>query len=622
MTVETSWVLSLIDQVTPGTKKMSRGIDAVADDIDGLGDEISDLLNDEVDDLVDGLSGLDEGFKGLDEGMFSMSETAEGATEVLSGIFGGLGLGKFSLVTGGFAAVKKGINGVTTASLKFLATPIGAAIAALSIIGIATSAFVQYNEAAAEANMITQQITQLSGDAIGDARVRAQAIENTFGKDFNQTLDQATSLVTAFGITYDEAFDTIEKGMIRGGMANDEFAESIIEYPRLFADAGYSALDFQRIVNTGIDMAIYSDKFPDAIKEFNLSITEGTESSRAALENAFGAKFTNRLFKEVKKGSITAKDALIEISKEVERIGVNSQQAQQLTADLFRGAGEDVGGLEVILEAVNASLIDQEKALTPLQYVLKETADANRDLAKAQAEALESEDYIEFSHSVSVFWTKTKTLWYEGVTYITGLFNDLVEWQVTKFTQFTATVSAVPAVFASVFVDLKNQIFDIIGTFTGLGDIIGKLFKLDFDGAKEDFKKFKTDFSKEVSELESPAKNFYEKLDGVYQTTGEKVKEQFDKNRKGAVAASDLNAQKSVMGTSDKDSKKTNKNGSNSESGLSGSGGSGRSITMNLDIKNYFTYSGKTNENDAVKAAEQIVSKITDRLRDNIIAIG
>src|SRR5690606_34034669 len=159
---------------------------------------------------------------------------------------------------------------------------------------------------------------------------------------------------------------------------------------------------------TGIDLGMYSDKLPDAIKEFGISVTEQTQSSRDALENAFGKKFTDKLFKNISNGSITAKQALQEIAKETERVGVNSKDAAVLTADLFRGAGEDAGGFTNIIDAMNTVLNETPDALTEIESHLDSVADANLRLAEAKKEALESDDYIAFAQQMESFWTEIK----------------------------------------------------------------------------------------------------------------------------------------------------------------------------------------------------------------------
>lgn len=350
--------------------------------------------------------------------------------------YSSVSLGKFqdafsSLLSGdliGFKdatnGIKGGIMGMTKAAWAFVATPIGAAIAALAAIAVATKLWFNYNETALEANRITQQMTQLSGDALDDARVRGKAIEKTFGTDFKQSLEVAKNLVQAFGISYEEAFDRIEDGLIRGGKESDEFMKSLKEYPKLFAQAGFTVEEFQRIVNTGIDMGVYDDKLPDAIKEFSLAIMEETTTAREAIENAFGKEFTDKVFKGIQDGSLSSKDALQLISAEAETIGLNAQQAQLLTADLFKGAGEDAGGALVIFEAVNAALNEQVRALTPLEAEIQRVADANHRLEQAQNDALKSDQYSAFVNDISVSWTNFKAGFFEGMNSFLDLLVD------------------------------------------------------------------------------------------------------------------------------------------------------------------------------------------------------
>jgi hypothetical protein len=64
----------------------------------------------------------------------------------------------------------------------------------------------------------------------------------------------------------------------------------------------------------------------------------------------------SRLLKGIKDGSISVKQALSLISEEAKRIGLNAQQAQQLTADLFRGAGEDGGALKIFEDVIQLKI--------------------------------------------------------------------------------------------------------------------------------------------------------------------------------------------------------------------------------------------------------------------------
>ena len=288
--------------------------------------------------------------------------------------------GNVQQIQAGLKGIVGNIKGITKAALAFIATPFGAALAIVTAVGLGVKKWVEYNLEIEKTNQLVRDLTQESGVAIDIIRIRAEELANTFEVDVKESIESAKSLVNGFGISYSEAFDIIEEGAIRGKLKNGEFLDSLKEYPVQFKNAGFSAQDFANIVSTGIDLSIYSDKLPDAIKEFALSVTEQTPAAKEALTNAFGPEFTGKLMQGLKNGSITAKEALAQISAEAENIGLNSQQAQLLTADLFKGAGEDAGGALKIFEAVNLALNEQKKPLTDIQQLQKEQLDANKEL--------------------------------------------------------------------------------------------------------------------------------------------------------------------------------------------------------------------------------------------------
>src|SRR5690606_31531066 len=106
-----------------------------------------------------------------------------------------------------------------------------------------------YNASTKESLILTEQFTGLTGASADAIRQQAQALTDTFkGTDFTENLKAAQKLVENFGITYEEAFDQISRGLANGGLANDEFFDSIREYPVFFAKAGYSVQEFMDLI--------------------------------------------------------------------------------------------------------------------------------------------------------------------------------------------------------------------------------------------------------------------------------------------------------------------------------------------------------------------------------------
>lgn len=355
----------------------------------------------------------------LREEIDSTTDSLGAASGAFSNLFTGLSSGNLPLAAQGLTGIKTAIIATTKAAWAFVSTPVGAAIAALAGVVAITKQWYDYNKELSKATQLTAAITKLTGDELDTTRQRAKAIANTFEQDFEELLNASSALVSEFGISYQEAFDSIEDGLAKGGYANEEFLESLREYPTFFAQAGYSIKEFQNLLNTGADLSIYQDKLPDAIKEFALSVNEQTTAVSEALQNAFGTQFTDRLLKGVKDGSISVKEALVLVANEAERVGLNSQQAAQLTADLFRGAGEDAGGALKIFNAVNLSLENQKRPLTELEKNFKELTAKAKEAAEAEERAFGSKGFAKWEKNFTMFFSAVKREFYDFV-YVLG----------------------------------------------------------------------------------------------------------------------------------------------------------------------------------------------------------
>lgn len=478
---------------------------AAAKQVDRLGKELDYAKKEQLEFL--------DATKKTDKEVKESTESLEDYGQSLSNIFNGIRNGDFQSVKEGFEGISGGIKGATKAAWGFIATPVGAAIAVLTGVAIAAREWVAYNEAASKAIITTEQITGLTGQVADDARLRAQALAETFeGTSFEENLRTAKVLVEQFGIGFNEAFDTIEDGLIKGQGQNDEYFRSLKEYPTFFAQAGFSAQEFKNIIEAGYDLGIYDDKLPDALKEFDLSIREQTTATKDALLNAFGAPFTEELLSRVTKGEITTKEALSEVTKEAQRQGLTVQQIAQLTADLFRGAGEDAGGALKLFEALGVAAGKANEELSPLEQSTKELSIANLELAIAQDEALKSDNYLAFTRDLEIFWKRLKTLFYNGISFITDSFQGVQDFIVVSIVSMTTTFKSFPTIVRQGFKEIVEDAKAVIGSFTGLGDVLENLLNFNFSGAKEAAIDFKENFSKAFNETKQSAKGVVDEL--------------------------------------------------------------------------------------------------------------
>lgn len=404
--------------------------------------------NKELKETTKRLNEVRDDMRETEDAMGDVGDVTDQLTGAFSDVFQGLRGGNLQQANAGLMVLRGNLKALTAQAWAFITTPLGAALAAVGVVVAAWKVFDDYNADVREATILTERLTGLQGEQADRARVHAKAMEETFGADFKENLKAAKALVNEFEITYEEALDTIEEGLIKGGAANDEYFDSLREYSTFFAQAGYSAQEFRDIINTGYDLGIYSDKLPDAIKEFGLSVKEQTASTRDAFKNAFGSEFTDELFEGINNGSITVKDALQLTAQESERMSITVQENAQLTADAFRGAGEDAGGALAIFEAVNQAYAEQNRALTPLEEQVKKVAEANRELEQAQNDALKSDKYTAFVNDLKVTWIKAKA---DFFIFINGITEGLVQadtafrrfvFQTVQYTKDAFTIGA------------------------------------------------------------------------------------------------------------------------------------------------------------------------------------
>lgn len=327
-------------------------------------------------------------------------------------------------IQGGIDNAKTALNGLVASARAFIASPIGIAVTALIGIGLAAKELWDYNNANREAIQLIEQTANVSREAAKAIRQQSQAISDTYGTENQENIRAAKSLVENFGISYEEAFNQVSRGLARGGAANDEFFDSIREYPVFFAKAGYSVQEFIDLINESFESGVYSDKLIDAIKEADISLREQTTATRDALVNAFGAPFADDILKRVRTGQTSVKDALNEIAQEAEKTALSEQQLGQLTADIFRGAGEDVGGAAKMFELMRGAVDSANEPLTETEEHFQNLTKANEELQKAMDDALGSDSLMNFQQKWQITWVQIKTGFFE----VLGVLRQAQNW--------------------------------------------------------------------------------------------------------------------------------------------------------------------------------------------------
>ncbi|SHJ20465.1 Chromosome segregation ATPase [Cruoricaptor ignavus] len=442
---------------------------------------------------------LNDEFKALDKAVGDNQRSVGDYTDSIKKAFADLPellrsgdvLGSVNAIKGMTEDVQGAAKSMVT-GLKTAFQSLWAAIAAnpilvtLGAIVVAVGAYVkemwEYNQEIRVLNREVEQLAQTSGEATDALRKNASALSETFGGEFQERVRELNSLMKDFGITSDEAFKIYTEGLARGGVLNDEFAESVREYGPLLADAGYSAQEFINILNAGIELDIYNDKLPDAIKEGYLSLKEQTKATRDALVNAFGAPFTDELLIRIQHGKTTVAKGLDEIARKAEEANLNQQQLAQITADVFRGAGEDAGGAVKIFEALNKAQEYTIDNMTELQRQTVTLAELNKDLAEAKDEAFKSDSVIAFQADVEKAWKYIQIGWYNSLAAIQKFLGDAMKGFQLAFMNVRDAITSIPTMFANVLRGMRGDMLQFAEIARTAGDIIRAAFAFDVDG--------------------------------------------------------------------------------------------------------------------------------------------
>jgi len=168
---------------------------------------------------------------------------------------------------------------------------------------------------------------------------RVKAISDTFDQSTEEIIKTANAVSNAFDISFGQALSKIEEGFVAGSNASGEFLQSASEYPKLFEEAGFSADQFFKLINDQSTLGGFSDKLVDTVKEASISLRELTPATLAALK---GIGITEQQITQVI-GDQGLAGAIALVAKQLKTVEADSKQAGAVLADVFRGAGEDIG---------------------------------------------------------------------------------------------------------------------------------------------------------------------------------------------------------------------------------------------------------------------------------------
>lgn len=412
-----------------------------------------------------------------------------------------------------FTAIGDGAKALGKTLLGLLSNPVFLAIAGIAAAGAAFKWWYDYNAGLVEATRLTQQFTGKSGDDLKAFRNEVQAVADSFGADFRETLIATNALSQQFGISANEALQLVKDGFLSGADANGEFLDTLKEYPAYFKEAGISADQFVAIVAQTNKMGIFSDKGVDAIKEANLRLREMTTATAAALDG-IGIS-SEQVQKDLQTGAKTTFDVMRDISAKLNELPDSATQVGTAIADIFGGPGEDAG-------------LQYLRTLKDISTNMDEVKGKAGLLGQLQEEQLQSQ--IELQNALSGLFdatggnfetltTQAKVFVNQGLTAIIKGVIDIINYFIELYNEsvlIRAIWNGIVAGFKTTFDTLGNLFGFFIDIVKATGTALKGAFTLDFDDVKKGLSDYAAAYGNLVkAQVKDITQNFKEGLDDM-----------------------------------------------------------------------------------------------------------
>ena len=388
--------------------------------------------------------------------------------------------------SGALGIVSKDAMAASQAMMTLLSNPVFLAIAGIAGLGIAYHWWKDYNDGLAEASRLTTQFTGLVGQEMNGVRDSIQATADAFGKDFKETLQAADTLVAQFGISWQDAIDTINKGFAAGADINGDYLSNIKQYGPALRDAGLSAEEFVAVLQQ-TRSGIFSKDGLDAITKASKSLRDMSSSTAASLR-AVGIN-ADEMRDKLADGSITMMQAIQQVAGALKTVSGNSQEAGAIISDVFGKKGVAAGQEQLkAIEDLNMSLdslIESEGEYGEVQQQIVET----QTLINKYTAALFGSDGWDVLKKKAELYAKTLLL--NVLRNIVNIINKTIDLYNFSTKVFRGIAMAV-ALSVTTSWNAMRTFFKLVGdglsglgnSFKGFGTIIEGVFTLDVDKIK------------------------------------------------------------------------------------------------------------------------------------------
>ena len=373
--------------------------------------------------------------------------------------------------------------------------------------------FYDYNKGLVEASRLTKYFTGLTGDAMRSVRDNVQAVSDTFGKNFNETLKTANAMSKNLGVSVNEATDIIAKGLAAGGMNSEQYLSNLQRFSPTFQKMGMTA-EQAAVAMSQIDKAgVNSQRALMAMSRASLQLRTMSDGTAKSL-NAIGID-AQQMSQDVQSGARSVQDAMAEVARKLQETGSNSKEAAAVMKELFGARGESAigDGFLTFLAESNKGMEELLGKQDSLQRLKLKEVEVNKELNDVLASLFDmTGGGFESITLKCKIWIKEGLV--SAIKWVVDLINYFIDWY-NESLVLRAAVNGFIMAWKNGYATLKvifNVVIDAIKALgrnlKALGDIVEGVFTLSPEKVSKGFGKLMENFKVTWKEVANDAKSF------------------------------------------------------------------------------------------------------------------
>ena len=380
------------------------------------------------------------------------------------------------------------LDGVTTktqalgkALLGLLANPW--VLAFLGIVGVVAGFkwWYDYNKGLIEASRLTENFTGATGEAADKVTADMQTLADKMGKGYDETISAANTLVQQFGLSWEEAGQKMQDGIVAGADMSGNMIANIERFAPAMRDAGVSADEFMAILSETRN-GIFNEDGIQNIMKAGTRLRAMTKQTEEAL-NAVGIS-AKQMQQDLEDGNISMLEAVQQVAGKLKELPENSQEAGQVMKNVFGRTASEGGTLLIqSIADINTNLDKAKENMGELGKVNEEQMNAQRELNEMLMAVFKMS-----GTSFETMTTKAKTFVVQGLTSIIKGCVDIVNWFIRMYNKSIVVRGAVNSIvnsFKTLWEVAKFILNQLVDSFKSMGTVIEGIVTLDWDKVKQ-----------------------------------------------------------------------------------------------------------------------------------------